>query len=36
MSAARRAASRTPFAGRAPHWKKAIVTLEREDKITLT
>jgi large subunit ribosomal protein L23 len=28
--------SRTPFAGRAPHWKKAIVTLKKEDKITLT
>jgi large subunit ribosomal protein L23 len=27
---------RTPFAGRAPHWKKAIVTLRKEDKITLT
>ncbi|MGO8696989.1 MAG: 50S ribosomal protein L23 [Limisphaerales bacterium] len=27
--------SRTPFAGRAPNWKKAIVTLRKEDKITL-
>ncbi len=27
--------SRTPFAGRAPHWKKAIVTLRKEDKIAL-
>jgi large subunit ribosomal protein L23 len=27
--------SRTPFAGRAPHWKKAIVTLRKEDKISL-
>jgi large subunit ribosomal protein L23 len=27
---------RTPFVGRAPHWKKAIVTLRKEDKITLT
>jgi large subunit ribosomal protein L23 len=27
---------RTPFAGRAPHWKKAIVTLRKDDKITLT
>jgi large subunit ribosomal protein L23 len=27
--------SRTPFAGRAPHWKKAIVTLRPEDKIAL-
>ena len=27
---------RTPAAGRAPHWKKAIVTLKAEDKITLT
>ena len=27
---------RTPTAGRAPHWKKAIVTLKAEDKITLT
>jgi large subunit ribosomal protein L23 len=26
---------RTPFAGRAPNWKKAIVTLKKEDKITL-
>jgi large subunit ribosomal protein L23 len=26
---------RTPFAGRAPHWKKAIVTLRKEDKIAL-
>jgi large subunit ribosomal protein L23 len=26
---------RTPFEGRAPHWKKAIVTLRKEDKITL-
>ena len=31
---ARRA--RTPFAGNAPHWKKAIVTLAKEDKIRLT
>ncbi|MGP8199060.1 MAG: 50S ribosomal protein L23 [Limisphaerales bacterium] len=31
---ARRA--RTPIAGRSPHWKKAIVTLRAEDKITLT
>jgi large subunit ribosomal protein L23 len=28
--------SRTPFAGRAPNWKKAIVTLKKEDKISLT
>jgi large subunit ribosomal protein L23 len=28
--------SRTPFEGRAPHWKKAIVTLKKDDKITLT
>ena len=28
--------SRTPFAGRAPNWKKAIVTLAKEDKIRLT
>lgn len=28
--------SRTPAAGRAPHWKKAIVTLRKEDKIRLT
>jgi large subunit ribosomal protein L23 len=27
---------RTPAAGRAPNWKKAIVTLRPEDKITLT
>jgi large subunit ribosomal protein L23 len=27
---------RTPFVGRAPNWKKAIVTLRKEDKITLT
>jgi len=27
---------RTPLAGRAPNWKKAIVTLRKEDKITLT
>jgi large subunit ribosomal protein L23 len=27
---------RTPLAGRAPNWKKAIVTLKKEDKITLT
>ncbi|HEX4119216.1 MAG TPA: 50S ribosomal protein L23 [Verrucomicrobiae bacterium] len=26
---------RTPFEGRAPHWKKAIVTLRKEDKIAL-
>jgi large subunit ribosomal protein L23 len=26
---------RTPFEGRAPHWKKAIVTLRKEDKISL-
>ena len=26
---------RTPFAGRAPNWKKAIVTLRKEDKIAL-
>jgi len=31
---ARRA--RTPAAGRAPNWKKAIVTLRPEDKIRLT
>ena len=28
--------SRTPFEGRAPSWKKAIVTLRKEDKINLT
>ena len=28
--------NRTPIAGRSPHWKKAIVTLRAEDKITLT
>jgi large subunit ribosomal protein L23 len=28
--------SRTPFEGRAPSWKKAIVTLRKDDKITLT
>ncbi len=27
---------RTPAAGRAPSWKKAIVTLKADDKITLT
>jgi large subunit ribosomal protein L23 len=27
---------RTPMAGRAPNWKKAIVTLRKEDKIRLT
>ena len=27
---------RTPAAGRAPGWKKAIVTLKADDKITLT
>ena len=27
---------RTPLAGRAPNWKKAGVTLRKEDKITLT
>jgi large subunit ribosomal protein L23 len=27
---------RTPSAGRAPNWKKAIVTLKADDKITLT
>jgi large subunit ribosomal protein L23 len=27
---------RTPLAGRAPNWKKAVVTLRKEDKITLT
>ena len=27
---------RTPFEGNAPSWKKAIVTLRKEDKITLT
>jgi large subunit ribosomal protein L23 len=27
---------RSPFAGQAPNWKKAIVTLRKEDKITLT
>jgi large subunit ribosomal protein L23 len=27
---------RTPFEGRAPSWKKAIVTLKKDDKITLT
>jgi large subunit ribosomal protein L23 len=26
---------RSPFEGRAPHWKKAIVTLRKEDKISL-
>jgi large subunit ribosomal protein L23 len=26
---------RTPFEGRTPSWKKAIVTLRKEDKITL-
>jgi large subunit ribosomal protein L23 len=26
---------RTPFEGRAPSWKKAIVTLRKEDKISL-
>jgi large subunit ribosomal protein L23 len=26
---------RTPFEGRAPNWKKAIVTLRKEDKIAL-
>ncbi len=26
---------RTPFEGRAPHWKNAIVTLRKEDKIAL-
>lgn len=30
---ARRA--RTPMAGRAPNWKKAIVTLQKGDKISL-
>jgi large subunit ribosomal protein L23 len=28
--------SRTPSAGNAPNWKKAIVTLAKEDKIHLT
>ena len=28
--------SRTPSAGNAPSWKKAIVTLAKEDKIRLT
>jgi large subunit ribosomal protein L23 len=28
--------SKTPAAGRAPNWKKAIVTLRKEDKIRLT
>jgi large subunit ribosomal protein L23 len=27
---------RTPTAGKAPNWKKAIVTLKADDKITLT
>ena len=27
--------ARTPFEGRAPSWKKAIVTLRKEDKISL-
>ena len=27
--------SRTPFEGRARHWKKAIVTLRKDDKIAL-
>jgi large subunit ribosomal protein L23 len=27
---------RTPMEGRAPNWKKAIVTLRKEDKISLT
>ena len=27
---------RTPFEGRAPSWKKAIVTLKKDDKISLT
>ncbi len=27
--------SRTPMAGNAPNWKKAIVTLRKEDKIHL-
>jgi large subunit ribosomal protein L23 len=27
---------RTPTAGKAPNWKKAIVTLKKDDKITLT
>ena len=27
---------RTPMAGNAPNWKKAIVTLAKEDKIHLT
>ena len=26
---------RTPFEGRAPNWKKAVVTLKKDDKITL-
>jgi large subunit ribosomal protein L23 len=28
--------ARTPFEGRAPNWKKAIVTLKKDDKISLT
>ena len=28
--------ARTPMAGKAPNWKKAIVTLSKEDKIRLT
>jgi large subunit ribosomal protein L23 len=28
--------SRTPMAGQAPNWKKAIVTLAKDDKIRLT
>ena len=28
--------SRTPMAGHAPDWKKAIVTLAKDDKIRLT
>jgi large subunit ribosomal protein L23 len=28
--------SRTPMAGKAPNWKKAIVTLSKDDKIRLT
>jgi large subunit ribosomal protein L23 len=27
--------SRTPFEGHAPNWKKAIVTLKKDDKISL-
>jgi large subunit ribosomal protein L23 len=27
---------RSPTAGQAPNWKKAIVTLKKDDKITLT